>query len=57
MRRVLHWAWDAFLEALVGAIAMGLVETVAWILRKAWKRRRKRNKRNEEDADGKAEPD
>jgi hypothetical protein len=52
-----HWAWDAFLEALVGAIAMGLVETVAWILRKAWKRRRKRNKRNEEDADGKAEPD
>jgi hypothetical protein len=49
-----HWAWDAFLEALVGAIAMGIVETVAWILRKAWKRRKRKQ---EEDADGKAEPD
>jgi hypothetical protein len=43
------WIVDTFLESLVAALAMGLVEILVWSLRKWWRRRRKRKHRNDDE--------
>ena len=45
------WIKDTFIEALVGALAMGLVEMLGWTLRKLWKRRKKKRKEQDDGQD------
>lgn len=45
-RKSLHYLAEVFLEALMGALAEGLVAAIAWAVRK-WRKRKRRKERDD----------